>query len=73
MKKTILQHTILTALFAIGILALMVACGDEAPGMSFTKEMITRAVALGIAVLCYQAGKWCNKKGLLPDTKNAPK
>lgn len=70
MKKTILQHTILTALFAIGILALMVACGDEAPGMSFTKEMITRAVALGFAVLCYQAGKWCNKRGLLPDTKS---
>lgn len=73
MKKTILQHAILTALFAIGMLALMVACGDERPGMSFTREMITRAVAFGIAVLCYQAGKWCNKRGLLPDTKNAPK
>lgn len=73
MKKTILQYTILTALFAIGMFALMVACGDEAPGMSFMREMITRAVAFGIALLCCQVGKWCNKRGLLPDTKNAPK
>lgn len=73
MKKTILQHAILTALFGIGMFALMVACGNEAPGMSFTREMITRAVAFGIAVLCYQAGKWCAKRGLLTDTKNTSK
>lgn len=73
MKKTMLQHVLLAALFGVGTLALMVACGDERPGMSPTREMITRAVAFGIAVLCYQAGKWCNKRGLLPDTKNTPK
>lgn len=70
MKKTILQHAILTALFGIGMLALMVACGDERPGMSFTREMTIRTVAFVIAALCYQAGKWCAKRGLLPDTKH---
>lgn len=73
MKKTILQYTILTALFGIGMLALMVACGDEKPGMSFSREMTIRAVAFGITLLCCQAGKWCAKRGLLPDTKNTPK
>lgn len=73
MKKTILQHTIMTVLFGIGMLALMVACGDEPQGMSFTREMTTRTVAFGIAALCYQTGKWCAKRGLLPDTKPSKK
>ncbi|GEM_PF-2655908 len=69
MKKQIFKYALVFMLFSIGFLALIVAGGGIEPNnpMSLSLEMTTRAVALCITGGCIKAGRWCGKKGLLPD------
>lgn len=52
-----------------GLLSLLIAGGEAEPETSFATALAIRIGALGSFIVCLIVGKYCHRKGLLPDTE----
>lgn len=71
MKKKITQWVICSAIFTVGILSFLVLCGEDNPEkpMSLTQFFAYKIGAGVVIYFCYQLGRYCESKGLLPEMK----
>ena len=67
-----IQWGILTLLMLVGFAAFLVMAGEDAPNDPPTplgEFLLVKGIALAVFGLCVLAGKYLNRKGLLPDVK----
>lgn len=71
MKKATRQTLRLHLLFVWGLSSILVCGGDDLPGLPMSDAMFYGTKIAGTASLwlCCYAGRWLNKKGLLPEIK----
>lgn len=66
------RWAIFSALFFWGGISFVFLASDEAPNglpVSLTKFFICKVIGIVSLVLCFFAGKYFNRKGLLPDVE----
>lgn len=71
-STTIKQWARLTALVLVGFASFLVLAGEDAPNDPPTplgKFLLIKGTALLVFGLCFLAGKYLNRKGLLPDVE----
>lgn len=69
--KRIAQWSILTGLMAVGFIAFLVLCGEDTPGQPMSDKVFfgSKLAAIAVLFLCVWAGKYLNRKGMLPEMK----
>ncbi len=69
MKRSIGQWSLLTVLTLWGMLAFLILAGEDNPEapISLTEFFLWKLAALINLGAVVFVGKWCNKKGWLPD------
>lgn len=69
MKKEALKWTLLYLLGLWGIASIIVCAGEDLPGLQMSDGLFfgTKLAGITSLLLCFRAGRWLNKKGLLPE------
>ena len=71
-KATTKQWAVMTLLTLWGFASFIVLAGEDAPDATPTplgKFLLIKGIALVSLALCFLAGKYFDKKGLLPDVE----
>lgn len=64
----LIQWAIVTALFSVGLLALLVIAGNDDPAnpLPLGEWLLIKVIAAAIAYACYRFGRYLYRLGLLP-------
>lgn len=72
MKGSMKQWSVLTALMCVAAIPCMVLMGEENPERPCSMTVLFGAKLISAAVLylCYRAGRWLDRKGLMPEIED---
>ncbi len=70
--KRITQWSIYLTLMIVGFAAFLILCGEDTPGQPMSDKVFfgSKLAAAAVLYLCVLAGKYFNRRGLLPEFKD---
>lgn len=70
--KRIAQWSIYLTLGTVGFAAFLILCGEDTPGQPMSDKVFlgSKLAAGAVLYLCVLAGKYFNRRGLLPEFKD---